>query len=306
MSQDRAIPAFAKLYQHIDLLKDPFPFTLTYRDSGTLPTVLHAHDFYQFCYVLGGSCIHDIHDTQVVLSKGDFFSVPPYMSHSLRRVEDQDVSIAQIDFKSSFLEEHLTYAEQLDGIVDFAYFHPLLHSTEQLLPKLNLNYDSQRQVEQLIDHMRIEIEEQRPMYQLAVRAEMLKLLIIAGREFNAAWEGREEHGRFKRKKQALLQAIEYIDNHFTEELHLADVAEKAFMAPAYFSSVFKAMTGQNFTAYVNGMRVKKAQELLKSTTMLITEIHLACGFNQASHFIDTFKRHTGVTPSAYRKRASEV
>ncbi|MGG1519606.1 AraC family transcriptional regulator [Paenibacillus oryzisoli] len=294
---------FTQIYKHINFLKAPFPFTLTFRNADTLPEHVHAHDFFQICYVIRGTCLHTINECQAVLCKGDFFSIPPYMTHRLKKIEGHDIHLAQIDFLPSFLQEQLTYSADLEGIVDFAYLHPLLNSAEHVLPKLNLQQDSQQQVEQMIATMQKELELQQPMHQLAVRAELLKLLIVAGREFHHAIHGKEEHRLFQSKKHSLLGAITYMETHFAEELELVQVAEKAYMSPAYFSSIFKAMTGQNFTYYLNALRVNKAQELLKTTDMPITDIYLQCGFNNASHFIEVFKKHTGLTPSAYRKHA---
>ncbi|ANE45089.1 hypothetical protein SY83_00495 [Paenibacillus swuensis] len=290
-------------YRHIHFLKEPFPFTLTYREADTLPEQAHAHDFFQICYVLKGSCHHYINNMEVMLYKGDFFSIPPHMTHRLKKVNGQEIWIAQIDFLPSFLQEELIHTDQLEKIIDFAYLHPLLNSAEHVLPRLHLRLESQQQVERTINRIREELEQQQPMFQLAVRAEMLRLLIIAGREFNEVLSGRENRNLFQSKKQALIKAIEYMENHFTEEIHLAEVAAIAYMSPAYFSSIFKVITGHPFTFYINSLRVKCAQGLLLQTEMKITEVYSRSGFNNASHFIDVFKKHTGVTPSAYRKQA---
>ena len=94
------------------------------------------------------------------------------------------------------------------------------------------------------------------------------------------------------------RAMNFIDDHFTEPITLNDVAEMAYMSPNYFSQYFKKVTGQNFSDYLSGLRIKKAQELLKNSDMSVIDIAMACGFHNMSNFYRMYKKHTGSTPSA--------
>ncbi len=59
----------------------------------------------------------------------------------------------------------------------------------------------------------------------------------------------------------------------------------------------------SFTAYVNGLRIARARELLGMTSSSMLQIALTCGFGNQSHFNRVFKRITGLTPGEYRKTA---
>ena len=57
----------------------------------------------------------------------------------------------------------------------------------------------------------------------------------------------------------------------------------------------------DFTLDSVNFRLEKGMELLKSTSLTVTEIAGACGFNSASYFTELFTRQKGVSPKAYRK-----
>ena len=61
------------------------------------------------------------------------------------------------------------------------------------------------------------------------------------------------------------------------------------------------MTGIDFVTYLNMVRVEKAAELLKGTSLKITDIALRCGFDNVRTFNRVFKEVTGTTPSAFSK-----
>jgi transcriptional regulator GlxA family with amidase domain len=62
------------------------------------------------------------------------------------------------------------------------------------------------------------------------------------------------------------------------------------------------VTGVPFIEYVNGVRVKEAERLLKKTNMSIIEIAEAVGFKSTTHFGRTFKGTLGISPIEYRRR----
>jgi YesN/AraC family two-component response regulator len=65
-------------------------------------------------------------------------------------------------------------------------------------------------------------------------------------------------------------------------------------------NLFKQVTGQSFVAYLNGFRVKKAQDLLVNTNKSIAEISLEVGFCNQSYFTVVFRQIVGETPLAFR------
>ena len=97
------------------------------------------------------------------------------------------------------------------------------------------------------------------------------------------------------------QAVDYIDNHFTDDtLSLNLVAREINISANYLSAVFSQEMGVTFTEYVTGKRMEKARELLRSTDKRSGEIAFAVGYRDPHYFSFLFKKTQGCTPRGYR------
>lgn len=95
--------------------------------------------------------------------------------------------------------------------------------------------------------------------------------------------------------------MEYIDRSYQYEISLNELAvNKYFVNPSYLSRLFKERVGQTFSRYVMEVRLKKAVELLENSVLRVNDIAAAVGYNDASNFIQVFKRQYGLTPEEYR------
>jgi len=103
-------------------------------------------------------------------------------------------------------------------------------------------------------------------------------------------------------RSRLNRTIDYIHNHYDEDLNLTILAEVACFSKFHFHRIFRAMVGETLNDFVQRIRVEKS--ITKLTTELnksITEIALDCGFSCSQNFAKIFKAHYGMTPSIMRK-----
>jgi two-component system, response regulator YesN len=99
----------------------------------------------------------------------------------------------------------------------------------------------------------------------------------------------------------VLKARRFIETHYTNpDLGLETVAGQVGLSKFYFSSLFEREMELSFTDYVNRLRIRHAQELLKNSQLRIQEISEACGFNSIEYFSRIFRRLTGSTPGRSR------
>ena len=101
----------------------------------------------------------------------------------------------------------------------------------------------------------------------------------------------------------LKPVLEFVEIHFAEPITLDELAKIVGMNPKYFCRFFHSITQQTPMNYVNYYRIEQAANLLNNTNMSVTEVGLECGFNDTGHFVKTFKKHKGITPKQYQKRA---
>ncbi len=102
-------------------------------------------------------------------------------------------------------------------------------------------------------------------------------------------------------KRKLQQAMEYIYDHLSEDLSLREIAAFLQMSPNYFTSLFKQSTGLSAHQYVIQCRIEKAKRLLTKPDLSIFEVSQQVGFQSQSHFINVFRKQTGITPKTYRE-----
>jgi|Deesub1362B_J571_1020462.scaffolds.fasta_scaffold00872_7 YesN/AraC family two-component response regulator len=100
----------------------------------------------------------------------------------------------------------------------------------------------------------------------------------------------------------LLKSIRYMEEHLAEEITLEHLSSVADMSKHHFCRVFKRHLGISPLQFFIRMRVERAKELLKNRALSVSMVALEVGFNDISNFIKHFKKVTGITPSAFRKR----
>jgi YesN/AraC family two-component response regulator len=100
--------------------------------------------------------------------------------------------------------------------------------------------------------------------------------------------------------EAIISAIEYIDENLDKHLTLDQVSSKVFLSDYYFSKLFKRETKLSFSVYLNARKIQQAMIILKQTSHSISEVSDELGFTRISYFSQTFKKYTGYTPSEFR------
>jgi len=96
------------------------------------------------------------------------------------------------------------------------------------------------------------------------------------------------------------RVTDFVEEHLAENVLLSQLADVVRLSPFHFSRAFKQSFGQPPLRYVTGRRIERAKTLLAGETS-ITQVGLAVGFGETSSFTTAFRRHTGVTPSVFRR-----
>ncbi|WP_039765622.1 PocR ligand-binding domain-containing protein [Caldicellulosiruptor sp. F32] len=95
--------------------------------------------------------------------------------------------------------------------------------------------------------------------------------------------------------------IEYIKNHYMEDITLDDLAKMVYLSPTYLSYLFKKQLGITVKEYLINIRLKKSKELIETTDLPIGEISKMVGIEDQNYFSRLFKKKFGVSPLNYKK-----
>lgn len=103
------------------------------------------------------------------------------------------------------------------------------------------------------------------------------------------------------KNAVMDEVLRYIDDNLDKRLTLSETAKRFNYSVSHFSRLFRESTGFTFVEYVNESRVRRAQTLLKSTKLPISEILRLTGFGSQAYFGKIFLKAAGMSPLKYRK-----
>lgn len=106
--------------------------------------------------------------------------------------------------------------------------------------------------------------------------------------------------RAGREPRAVARARAWLDAHCREDVSLDELARVAGLSPFHLARCFSAALGLPPHAYLLGLRVRLARELLAGP-MRLADIAAETGFTDQAHLTHTFRRLTGLTPGRYRK-----
>ena len=98
--------------------------------------------------------------------------------------------------------------------------------------------------------------------------------------------------------------IQYIQDNY-RDVTLSTVEKRFHYSNEYTSRLIKDLMGMTYTEVVRTVRIERSQDFLANTTMTVANIAEAIGYDTTEHYIRQFKKHTGMTPSAYRKQEAK-
>ena len=120
--------------------------------------------------------------------------------------------------------------------------------------------------------------------------------------FEAALDLRDTVSQ-KKYSSLLKNARTYIEqNYDNEEISLNTVAASVNLSPNHFSTIFNQETGQTFIEFLTHVRMEKAKELLRGTSMRMSEIAYTVGYKDAHYFSYLFKKTQECTPREFRSQ----
>src|SRR5690606_2595661 len=109
----------------------------------------------------------------------------------------------------------------------------------------------------------------------------------------------------RRRRQVLLRmqrARLCLEGQVGEGMPIAELARRTNFSPWYFSKVFHAVYGMRPQQYAARMRLERASRLLATTSLPVTEVSAACGFDNPCSFARAFRTRFGMTASEHRLR----
>lgn len=97
-------------------------------------------------------------------------------------------------------------------------------------------------------------------------------------------------------------AISHIEANPARSWDTAQLAALVGLSASRFRHLFKQETGVTIAYFLRGLRLERAEFLLRTTFLSVKEVMNEAGLTSTSHFVQYFKKKYGATPTAYRKQ----
>ena len=273
-------------------LDKEFPFKINRYDlkaEDNSGETYHYHDFCEITCIEEGEGIYHVGGKDYEVSKGDIMIFNNVEPHGWT-ITDKNMKVLVLIFSAELVTDPLD-----SYIAD--YMKPFIERGSNFRNKLEKEDARSKNIYELLRECFTESEEKEAGYKNIIKADVIKIMTFLIRHYQR--EDMIPEDRIGEKKQAvnrLGSALEFINEHFTENISLDQVSAMVFMSPNYFSSYFRKICGYKFSEYITIMRLKKARSMYISSDKSATEIALSCGFRNMSNFYRLYKKYLGALP----------
>lgn len=254
----------------------------------------HFHDHYELYYLLSGERIYFIKDRSYRVKAGDLVFVDRNTVHKTLESGMPDHERIVLYVKPELFAAMAIASELTEALTEpFRWDVPIVRLPAQ----------SAKVTDGIVMEMVKEMLHPDEGTGMVLRHRVLELMLHTYRYRHL--------GRIRMNEQApvlhpkIQTVVRYLNGNYAKALTLPETAARFRISPHYLSRLFKQTTGFTFSDYLNLLRVKEAQRLLRETEQSVTDIALLAGFGNFSHFGKMFKRIVQQSPRAYRQAFEE-
>ncbi len=246
----------------------------------------HMHEFFEFAVITKGEAEHIVDGKSYRTRPGSVVFINFGQSHEIKTdgCEYYNILISPGYIGSELYRE----TEAVKDLFSFVYERG---DGDQCV---NFSGADVTKITTLISELYREVTEKKEMYREASGNLLHLILIMLLREVKTDRRGNTS--------EKMNEIIAWLKEHYTENPTLSEVCKKFYYNDSYFSRMFKRFTGEGFNAYVNSLKVSEAVELLESTDLSAEEIAGRVGYADVKTFYARFKKTTGTTPGAFRRK----
>lgn len=251
----------------------------------------HSHTFLELAYVQEGEAIHKINGMNPTrICEGDYFIIDYRTEHEYRSVHDEPFSVINCLFLPELIDKGLAYCRDFQTLLR----HYMLRLRDQNMDfkiENRIFHDQGGEVLRILRKMLSEYQKKALGWREMLRAELIEVIITAAR--NLTVSGHEE---------GIVQSIQNeLYQCYNSQPRLSDFAKQWNYSLPYLSKRFKEETGCTYQEYLMRIRIQEACRLLVNTDKKVSEIAELVGYTDVDFFYQTFRKHMGKTPNAFRK-----
>lgn len=254
---------------------------------------LHSHNYFQIYYMISGKLMHHLENSTADLTAGDIFILPPNQPHYI------EILTGEVDFYSlSFTADYFQNVKEANKLILDFLLYLQTECPEKIEPKVSLSYEDIIFVKALFQRITEEFSGSKTGKNEMIKELVSVLLSLFARVY---FEENAAALIAKENRQLVMHSVEYIKNHFDEEITVSEIIRRSAMSKTNFCTLFHSVTGMPFKEYLNRYRIERAAELIAAGEKVSIAGNY-CGYCDFSTFYRNFKKYMGISPSEFAKR----
>ena len=253
-------------------------------------TVYHSHNFVEIAYVAEGTGIHVVNGIEHKTSKGDIVLINYDVPHEFVS-KGSPLLIYNCIFTPAYFNDALGDSRNFFDITNYFLLTNLYKNLPTDYIFTTASGSESNRVLNIYERLLQEFTAKQIGYRDIMRGYVIELLVIICRLKLSVDSG---------KTQKMLDILEHINAHYTENIQSDDLADISGYSLSHFRRLFKSLTGKTISLYVQTLRIQEACNLLKNKELSVEQIAKVVGYSDMKHFYAVFKRITGKLPKAFR------
>lgn len=263
------------------------------QNSTSFEIAAHSHLSLEIFICLSGQVKYVVEGKTYQPQYGDIILVYYDDTHHVQVQDDSVYDRVVINLFPEFMKAHSTKNE-----LDECFYKASRQKHHLLRPNAE-EFDA---IVKLIVQIKQELQGQFFASPLMVRNYLLSIVVLLNRCGGTAGQTADDRKIIYNEK--IDKVVQYINENHTKELPLDALSRQFYISKYHLATEFKKYTGFSIHNFITKKRLTTAQILLNKS-MRLQDIVYACGFNDYSNFMRTFKREFGITPTEYRNRDKE-
>ncbi|MDF2537210.1 MAG: AraC family transcriptional regulator [Herbinix sp.] len=255
----------------------------------------HIHDYIEIIYTLSGEYQILLNNKEYNFQTGDMVLINSNEVHNIISLHTGMNKYIVIKF-----EPELLYTTS-QSVFEMKYVMPFIlnESTHQKI--FEREEIEKTVIPDIIDGIYQEYTAKKYGYELAIRANIYNLFLFILRRWNIQNVDLNINPDIPKDIVTRLQTVfDYIENNYQNDITALDMSNLSHISYSYFSRLFKKVMKRSFRDYLTYVRISKAEKLLTTSELNITEIALAVGFTTSSYFIQQFKLYKEISPKQFQ------
>lgn len=264
-----------------------------YRNKDMNSTEKHFHDYFEMFFVIDGTVVFEIEEKECLLGSEDIILLPPGVLH--REIPGtgyyERIVLRLNPWYLNRLSTRKTNLASCFALAEGKHYH--------------ITFDplTRNRIRAILYEILTETKEHEFGKDILVEAELKRLLIALNRYQSLSLF--EEKSEVKNSGKNIREIMQYINQHYTDNITLDLLCEKFYISKFYLSRSFEHLTGKSVYQYIQEKRIIMAKQLILVGERP-TDIYRICGYTNYSNFYRAFKKYSGMSPSQFLSNITNI